>query len=129
MKQIKPHKLKRKIWIISTIILSAYIIALISNPTVWTALLPVIIPSAILTIGIPGYAITKHIKYMLEKETLKLSKSEDKIESLQNTKQTEKKVTNNITENKKIDVVLEPQYEQTTIKKDKPKVKTKGTRY
>lgn len=38
-------KLKKKIWIISATILLIYTIALISNPTIITALLPIIIPN------------------------------------------------------------------------------------
>ena len=64
-------KLKKKIWIIATVILTIYSALLIANPTIWTALLPIIIPSGILTIGIPTYAIVKNSKDMLEKTSEK----------------------------------------------------------
>lgn len=79
-KQIK--KLKRKVWIISTIILISYITALILKPTALTALLPIIIPTALLTVGIPTYAIIRN-----SKDTLKnLEQDKPKKIILQNTK-------------------------------------------
>lgn len=44
---------------------------LILNPTALTALLPIIIPSGLLTIGIPTYAIIKNTKNSLEKNPTK----------------------------------------------------------
>ena len=61
-------KLKRKVWLISTLILGVYITALIANPSIWTVLLPVIIPTTTLTIGIPTYTVIKHNKQLV-KET------------------------------------------------------------
>lgn len=119
---MKTYKLKRKIWIISTVILTVYIACLIANPTIWTALLPVIIPSAILTVGIPGYAITKHIKYTLEKETLKLSNPEKEIGSLQNTKQTEKITTHDIKANVIDNNISQETYTNQLPEKNKVKV-------
>jgi len=126
MRKIKPYKLKRKIWLISTVVLAVYSICLIINPTVWTALLPVIIPTTILTVGIPAYAVTKHMKSMLETETLNYSNTQSKIE---NTNKKENIITKNEDINKKINNHLELQYEPIINKEGKQKVKTKGTRY
>lgn len=113
-------KLKRKIWTISTFILLTYITLLIIKPTVWTALIPIIIPSAGLTIGIPTYAIIKNTKNNLEKtEQQTIYKQETK--NIGN-KHTLKKDT---TKTQEIYMNLENTNLET--KQEKVKVKTKGT--
>lgn len=117
-------KLKKKIWIISAVILIAYITAVILNPTALIALLPIIIPSFGLTVGIPIYSITKYVKDSMEKETNTpvITAKEKNTQNNQNIKQKEKTVTNKINNN-----ALNTHYESEVNQEEKVKIKTKGT--
>ena len=118
-------KLKRKIWIISATILLVYTIALISNPTIITALLPIIIPAAILTVGIPSYAVIKHLTEILEEQNKIPTKTNYDINSNnQNQIKQEKNISPKVIHNEE-QIIYETDYQQS--QQDKPKVKTKGT--
>lgn len=118
-------KLKKKIWIISATILLIYTIALISNPTIITALLPIIIPTAILTVGIPSYAVIKHLTEMLEKQNKILTKTNHDINSnSENQIKQEKNISPKIIHNEE-QIIYKTNHQQS--QPDKPKVKTKGT--
>ena len=115
----KIKKLKRKVWFISTSILLIYVALLITNPSTWTGLIPIIIPASGLTVGIPVYSSLRHNS--LKKEM------KDKT----------KEYINNVINNqtiKKNETVSDYQQEviigvdnDINIKSDKPKIKTKGT--
>ena len=60
-------KLKKKVWMTSALVLGVYITALIINPTIWTILLPIIIPTGLLTVGIPTYAVINRTHESLKK--------------------------------------------------------------
>lgn len=135
MNNKKIKKLKRKVWIISTIILITYITALILKPTIITALLPIIIPTALLTLGIPTYAIIRNSKDTLKKL------EEDKPQKIikQNTKTTSKTkqttdLIDDIVNDKKLTSetkkqmleTLKIEYEQNN-QTEKNNQKTKGT--
>lgn len=79
-------KLKKKIWIISSVILLTYIAAIILNPTAWIALLPIIIPAGILTIGLPAYSIIRNTKETLEKTTNKQETNSKQTSDIQKNK-------------------------------------------
>lgn len=119
-------KLKKKVWGISTVILLVYITTLILNPTAWTALLPIIIPSGLLTVGIPVYAITKNMKNSLEKtENSSTTIIEEQPINNEKEKAAEKEVVNAQTKINQSYINLESQYEPT--KQEKNKIKSKGT--
>ena len=112
-------KLKKKIWIISSIILTAYIGTLIIYPSSWLSLLPIIIPTSVLTIGIPTYSIIKCKKSKIEKT---VEKPETKI------KVNEFKTNQNIKQiNKNYQLNPISEFRQEEKIEDKPKIKTKGT--
>lgn len=116
-------KLKKKIWVISTIILSVYIGALIIKPTIWLALIPIIIPTTLLTTGIPTYAIIKNKKENIKNSYTKVE-TNNKIN--EETKSINKTIADKPTTNIEINKLEEPHIE-TNI--EKVKVKTKGTRF
>ena len=135
MNNKKIKKLKKKVWIISTIILITYITALILKPTIITALLPIIIPTTFLTVGIPTYAIIRNSKDTLKKL------EEDKPQKIikRNTKTTSKtKQTTDLIDDiandknltsetkKKMLETLKTEYEQNN-QTEKNNQKTKGT--
>lgn len=120
---MKSSKLRKKIWRTSSIVLLAYTIILIAKPTIWLALLPIIIPTSILTLAPIAYSITKLIKNTLEDTTSNNiidNTNEEKNSYQEKTNQKEIRKNNQITTNQIIS------YEETTIK-EKNKVKTKGT--
>lgn len=117
------RKIKKKIWIISIILLVIYIITLVINPSVWISLLPIIIPTGILTVGIPSYAIIRNTKEEIEQIVEIHTKQIQECNTNQNTKAIEKTATNN----NQINAILKPQYEQEQNQEEKPKIKTKGT--
>ena len=118
-------KLKRKIWIFSTSIFLAYITIFTLNPTIWISILPIIIPTGILTVGLPAYAIIKNVKNSLEQKNKEqiVATEELNTENDQNIKIKEKPMNNNI----EIHLEQETQFEQNSNQKEKPKMKTKGT--
>lgn len=120
---MKKTKLKKKIWIISSITLVAYIFLLATNPTAWLTLLPIIIPTGILTVGIPAYAIMKHTQESLEN----LSNQSSDFEK-NNTNINEQSIKKITTDKPIIQIneFSEPQYERE-VNKEKKKIKTKGT--
>ena len=123
---MKNSKKKKKIWSTSLSLFAIYLTILIVNPNIWLILLPIIIPTGALTIGIPGYAIIKNSKDSLEKKAKEqeLSLKEDK----ENNCEIEKTKVNTIkTENNEIENILDIQNEKIEIKQEKPKIKTKGT--
>lgn len=115
-------RLKKKIWIISTIILLVYVTILILNPTILTALLPIIIPTFVLTVGLPGYAIFKYVKEILEEKSYSKTIKDD-TQSIEQKQKLEKKVIESSEEH----IFLETDYEPNIYQEDKPKIKTKGT--
>lgn len=116
---MKKSKLKKKIWTISFIVLLVYVTALILKPTIWTALMPIIIPASILTAGIPAYAIIKNTKDKLEKGLEQKSNEVKQIKNNQNTNSKNNNYTNNMLEDYKLDITQET--------KEKVKTKTLGT--
>lgn len=125
MKKKKIKKLKRKIWIISAIILISYITALVLKPTALTTLLPIIIPTTLLTIGIPTYAIIKSLTEILEEKNKTPTKINNDTNN-QNKLEKEKNISQKTLSIKKKQL-YETDYQQP--QQDKPKVKTKGTRF
>ena len=120
MSDKKIKKLKRKIWIISTIVLIVYIYLLIVNPTIWSILLPIIIASSSLTIGIPVY--NNFIKKN-DKENMKIKTQEYIDNFISNNKTIEKEETkNNYNNHLSIEEINSVGGEL-----DRPKIKTKGT--
>lgn len=109
-------KLKRKVWCISTLILGVYIAALIANPSIWMALLPIIIPTTTLTIGIPTYTIIKNNKHQI-KET---SNKEISINNRNN---------ENITTEKNIEPVYTDIADNYQTNIEKNKIKQKRLKY
>lgn len=118
-------KLKKKIWIISTTILLVYIAALIAKPTIVNALLPIIIPTTILTTGIPSYAVIKNLTETLEEKNKTLIKNNTNTNN-QNQLEKEKTISQKTLNNEE-QIFYETNYQQP--QQDKPKVKTKGTRF
>lgn len=115
-------RLKKKIWIISTIILLVYVTILILNPTILTALLPIIIPTFVLTVGLPSYAIFKYVKEISEEKAYSKTVKDDS-QSIEQKHELEKKVIESSEEH----IFLETDYEPNIYQEDKPKIKTKGT--
>ena len=68
MRKNKIKHLKRKVLGISTFIFLFYLALLIANPSIWSALIPIIIPSGGLTIGLVIYDV---FKYKNDKEKKK----------------------------------------------------------
>lgn len=118
------RKIKKKIWIISIILLVIYIITLVINPSAWISLLPIIIPTGILTVGIPSYAIIRNTKKEIEQIVEIHTKQTQECNTNQNTKAIEKKATDK--HQIRISNLIEPQY-KIEEKREKNKVKTKGT--
>lgn len=126
---MEKKKLKKKIWITATAILLTYTTILILNPTIWVAILPIIIPTGILTVGLPTYAIIKSVKDSLEQKNKKqdILTQEKNIETAKNIRIKEEITTNNIIKENNATMQLETQYKQDTNVENKPKIKTKGT--
>jgi len=109
-------KLRKKVLRMSLIILGLYIVAVVINHSALVTLLPIIIPTSILTISIPIYTIIKSTKGSLDSLEFKPPVSEDKTKEVVLDKQEKK------------NYVLVAEYSEE-IKKEKNKVKTKGTWY
>lgn len=122
-------KLKRKIWTTSTALFLIYITILILNPTIWISILPIIIPTGMITVGLPTYNIIKNTRDYLEQKNKeqKISTKKLNIETYQNMEIEKKIITNDIEREKFNHIELETQYEQNINQEEKPKVKTKGT--
>lgn len=122
-------KLKRKIWTTSTALFLIYITILILNPTIWISILPIIIPTGMITVGLPTYNIIKNTRDYLEQKNKeqKISTKKLNIETNQNMEIEKKIITNDIEREKFNHIELETQYEQNINQEEKPKVKTKGT--
>ena len=122
MNDKQKKKLKKKIWVISLVVLVTYVVALILNPTALTALLPIIISASILMVGLPAYAIIKSIKENFQTETEINNVTEmDNIEPV-----LEKEKTYDDSNIKENDIIIQETYEPS-YQKDRVKVKTKGT--
>lgn len=118
-------KLKRKIWTTSTALFIIYITILILNPTIWISILPIIIPTGMITVGLPTYNIKNSLKQKNKEQ--KISTKKLNIETNQNMEIEKKIITNDIEREKFNHIELETQYEQNINQEEKPKVKTKGT--
>lgn len=111
-------RLKKKIWVISTIILLAYLVTLAFNLYAWATLLPFIIPTSILTLGIPIYDIIKHVNANSINDVNNIT-----IEECPNI---DEKVANE-GDLLKEDYILPQDNDINLYLDDKPKIKTKGT--
>lgn len=114
---MNKSKLKRKIWLTSTIILISYIIALITNPTTIIALLPIIVITGGLTIAIPAYAIIKNTKDIIKEKD---NQYKEDIKDVQNNN---KSLSKENTSNKDYEINNYIEYDNQI---DKPKIKTIG---
>lgn len=113
-------KLKRKIWLISSIILLSYIVALVINPTTIMALLPIVVITGGLTIVIPAYAIVKNINNEINQKNNQCIKE---IETNQYEKNKSFEAINENISNKDYET---NNYIEYNDQLDKPKVKTIG---
>lgn len=116
------RKLKRNIWVTASLILGTYITILVINPSIWLLLLPVIIPSSFLTIGIPAFSIKK----LLKGKKIELEKGIN-INNLKNDTIENVDVKTNATSLNNINLYhqVESSYELNNY--DTPKIKKKGT--
>lgn len=125
MEERLKKKLKNRIWIISSISLSACSIVLLMTSAHWVTLLPIIIPAGIFTIGIPAYDIVKTTKensnYLYKQPAVLKEKDIYSRKELRSNEMVIKQ-----TNNMELDENLYPQYE-LEITQDNNKVKTKGT--
>lgn len=62
MEKRLKRKIKNRVWLFSLIMLMCSLIAVISSHTIWIKMLPIIVPTSTLTLGITIYNISKYIK-------------------------------------------------------------------
>ena len=114
------RKIKNRIWLFSLVLLLCSILAVINSPIVWVKLLPIIIPTFGLTVGVPAYSIFRYVKDGTKKLEVQAQISNEYLDEHLKEKSQNVSINNS---SKNYDIT----YEGCETTQEKNKVKTKGT--
>ena len=115
---------KYKLWLATMLVFLIYTFILFIEPSIYLSILPIIISTGVIGITIPSHSIYNHIK-----EKNKKNNEQETIINLNNNNKTKEKIENNIkkTENNIELNLINEMLNETSERKEKIKIKTKGT--